>query len=65
MRPHQTLPELAMIRHIKVRQLVYNDVVRQFPIERQQVIAEVQISRLIWPTISRALQGWEWEDSNG
>jgi len=39
-----------MIRHIKVRQLVYNDVVRQFPIERQQVIAEVQISRLIWPT---------------
>src|SRR5262249_42197093 len=44
MRAHQTFPELAVIRHIKVQQLMHDHVIRKLPIKREQVIAEVQIS---------------------
>src|SRR5215831_2609691 len=42
--PHETLPELTMVRHIEMQQLVYDDVIRQLAIKREQVIAEIQIS---------------------
>jgi hypothetical protein len=42
---HQTLPKLAMVRNVKMQQLVHDHVVRQLPIKREQVVAEVQISR--------------------
>jgi len=40
---HQALPQLAMIRHIKVQQLMDDHLVRQLAIKREQVVAEVQI----------------------
>jgi hypothetical protein len=41
MRAHQAFPELAVIRHVKVQQFVHDHVVRQLPIQREQVVAEV------------------------
>src|SRR5262249_40216446 len=42
--PHETLPELTMVWHIEMQQLVYNDVVRQLAIKREEVCAKVQLS---------------------
>ena len=41
MRPHQTFPELAVVRNGKVQQLVDDDVVADVSIHAQKFIIEV------------------------
>jgi hypothetical protein len=44
MRPHQALPQLAVIGHKKVQQLMNDDIISDLAIKLQQFRVEIQVA---------------------